>query len=126
QRRQQDREAHLQQTARTSLDDLFERIKKGEAKELPIIIKADGQGTAEALRTSLEKLGTEEVQVNVIHTGVGGITETDVNLAIASGAIIIGFHVRPDAAARRAAERENVDIRLYRVIYEAIDDVRDA
>lgn len=126
QRRQQDRDAHLQQTARTSLDDLFERIKKGEAKELPIIIKADGQGTAEALRTSLEKLGTEEVQVNVIHTGVGGITETDVNLAIASGAIIIGFHVRPDAAARRAAERENVDIRLYRVIYEAIDDVRDA
>lgn len=109
-----------------SLDDLFERIKEGEVKELNMIIKADVQGSVEAVRQALEGLGTDEVRVNVIHGAAGGISETDVNLAAASNAVIIGFNVRPDTTARRVAELENVDIRTYRVIYHAIDDVKSA
>nr|WP_211230015.1 translation initiation factor IF-2 [Desulfovirgula thermocuniculi] len=111
---------------RVSLDDLFRQIKEGQVKELRIIIKADVQGSAEALKQALERLSTEEVKVSIIHQGVGAITETDIMLASASNAIIIGFNVRPDVNARRVAEREKVDIRLYRVIYEAIDDVKKA
>ena len=109
-----------------SLDDLFSQIKEGNVKELPIIVKADVQGSVEAVRTSLEKLSNEEVMVKVIHGGVGAINESDVSLAAASNAIVIGFNVRPDAVAKSIGEREKVDIRLYRVIYQAIDDVEAA
>jgi len=105
---------------------LFKQIKEGEVKDLNIIIKADVQGSIEALRQSLQKISNEEVRVNPIHGGVGAITETDVMLASASNAIIIGFNVRPDTNARRAAEKEKVDLRLYRVIYNAIEDVKAA
>lgn len=111
---------------RVSLDDLFRQIQEGQVKELRIIIKADVQGSAEALKQALERLSTSEVKVSIIHQGVGAITETDIMLASASNAIIIGFNVRPDVNARRVAEREKVDIRLYRVIYDAIDDVKKA
>ncbi|MDQ0286649.1 translation initiation factor IF-2 [Desulfofundulus luciae] len=111
---------------RVSLDDLFNQIKEGQVKELRVIIKADVQGSAEALKQALERLSTEEVKVNIIHQGVGAITETDIMLASASNAIIIGFNVRPDVNARRVAEKEKVDIRLYRVIYDAIEDVKAA
>jgi len=113
-------------TSKVSLDDLFNQIKEGQVKELSIIIKADVQGSVEALKSSLEKLSTEEVKVNIIHGGVGAINETDIMLASASNAIVIGFNVRPDANARKAAENEKVDVRLYRVIYEAIDDIKAA
>ena len=109
-----------------SLDDLFSQIKEGNVKELPIIVKADVQDSVEAVRTSLEKLSNEEVMVKVIHGGVGAINESDVSLAAASNAIVIGFNVRPDAVAKSIGEREKVDIRLYRVIYQAIDDVEAA
>jgi len=109
-----------------SLDDLFSQIKAGNVKELPIIVKADVQGSVEAVKQSLMKLSNEEVVVKVIHGGVGAINESDVNLASASNAIIIGFNVRPDATAKSTAEREKVDIRLYRVIYQAIEDVEAA
>jgi len=111
---------------RISLDDLFKQIKEGQVKELPVVIKADVQGSVEALKQSLERLSNEEVKVNIIHGGVGAITETDIMLASASNAIIIGFNVRPDINARRVAESEKVDIRMYRVIYDAIEDVRAA
>ncbi|MGF7186020.1 translation initiation factor IF-2 [Desulfitispora alkaliphila] len=109
-----------------SLDDLFKQVGEGNIKDLNIIIKGDVQGSVEALRQSLEKLDTDEVRVSIIHTGVGNITETDVMLATASSAIIIGFNVRPDANTRKAAEKESIDIRLYRVIYDAIEDVKKA
>ena len=109
-----------------SLDDLFNQIKAGNVKELPIIVKADVQGSVEAVKQSLEKLSNEEVAVKVIHSGVGAINESDVSLAAASNAIIIGFNVRPDATAKSTAEHEKVDIRLYKVIYQAIDDVAAA
>ena len=109
-----------------SLDDLFTQIKAGNVKELPIIVKADVQGSVEAVKQSLTKLSNEEVVVKVIHGGVGAINESDVTLAAASNAIIIGFNVRPDATAKSTAEREKVDIRLYRVIYQAIEDVEAA
>lgn len=111
---------------RVSLDDLFKQIKEGQVKELNVIIKADVQGSVEALKQSLEGLSTEEVRVNIIHCGVGLISETDILLASASNAIIFGFNVRPDVNARRAAEQEKVDIRLYKVIYEMINDVKAA
>ncbi|NLN17979.1 MAG: translation initiation factor IF-2 [Firmicutes bacterium] len=111
---------------RTRLAELFNKIEDGEVKDLNIIVKADVQGTVEALTGSLEKLSDDRVRVNVIHAATGGITETDVALASASDAIIIGFNVRPEPDTRRAAEREGVDIRLYRVIYEAIDDIKAA
>ena len=109
-----------------NLDDLFDQIKAGNVKELPIIIKADVQGSVEAVKQSLYKLSNEEVAVNVIHSGVGAINESDVNLASASNAIIIGFNIKPDATAKSIAEQEKVDIRLYKVIYQAIEDIEAA
>ncbi len=111
---------------KVTLEDLFSRIQQGELKNLNIIVKADVQGSAEALKASLEKLTNEEVRVRVIHSGVGAINESDVMLAATSGAIIVGFNVRPDNAARDSAIRSNVDIRMYRVIYEAINEVEAA
>ena len=121
------RERMLEDTkARMSLDDLFSQIQSGNIKELPIIVKADVQGSVEAVKQSLVKLSNEEVVVKVIHGGVGAINESDVSLASASNAIIIGFNVRPDATAKATAERESVDVRLYKVIYNAIEDVQAA
>ncbi len=121
------REKLLEETkSRMSLDDLFSQIQAGNVKELNIIVKADVQGSVEAIRQSLVKLSNEEVVVKIIHGGVGAVNESDVTLASASNAIIIGFNVRPDATAKAIAERENVDIRLYRVIYNAIEDVEAA
>ncbi|MFZ5943660.1 MAG: translation initiation factor IF-2 [Bacillota bacterium] len=119
---------HEEITRRTkiSLDDLFAQIKKGDVKDLNIVLKADVQGSIEAIKQSLEKLSNEEVRVNIIHSGVGGIKETDVMLATASNAIIIGFNVRPDTNAKKASEKEDIDIRTYRVIYDAIEDVKAA
>ncbi len=121
------RERMLEETkSRMSLDDLFSQIQSGNIKELPIIVKADVQGSVEAVKQSLVKLSNEEVVVKVIHGGVGAINESDVSLASASNAIIIGFNVRPDATAKTTAEREGVDMRLYKVIYNAIEDVQAA
>ena len=123
----QDKERLLEETrARMSLDDLFSRIQAGNVKELDIIVKADVQGSVEAVKQSLEKLSNEEVVVKVIHGGVGAINESDVSLAAASSAIIIGFNVRPDPQAKSTAEQEGVDVRLYKVIYNAIEDVEAA
>ena len=112
--------------AKLSLDDLFSQIQEGNLKELPIIVKADVQGSVEAVKQSLLKLSNEEVVVKVIHGGVGAINESDVSLAATSNAIIIGFNVRPDAMAKQMAEQEGVDLRLYKVIYQAIEDVEAA
>ena len=120
------KEDEIKANSKVSLDDLFERIKEGEIKELDIVVKADVQGTIEALKASLEKIKNDEVKVAVIHSGVGAINESDVSLASAANALIIGFNVRPDANARKAAETEKVDIRTYRVIYDAINDVEAA
>lgn len=111
---------------RISLDDLFKQIREGQTKELNIVLKADAQGSVEAIKQALESLSTSEVRVNIIHSGVGLISETDILLASASRAIILGFNVKPDINARRAAETEKVDIRTYRVIYDAINDVKAA
>ena len=108
---------------KVSLDALFDQIKAGELKDLPIVLKADVQGSVEAVRDSLQKIQNEEVQVKVIHAGVGAINESDINLAIASNAIVIGFDVKPDSTAKDIAERENVDVRLYNIIYKAIEDI---
>ncbi len=120
------REQDFRQARRLTLDDISKQIKDGEIRELPIIVKADVDGSAEALSDSLMKLSTNEVAVRVIHKGVGGISEADVMLALASKAIIIGFHVRPHLKARQLAQLENVDIRLYSIIYDAINDVKNA
>ena len=112
--------------SKMSLDDLFNQIQEGNLKELGIVVKADVQGSVEAIKQSLVKLSNEEVVVKIIHGGVGAINESDVTLAAASNAIIIGFNVRPDATAKETAEREGVDVRLYRVIYNAIEDVESA
>lgn len=121
------KERLLEETkAKMSLDDLFSQIQSGNVKELDIIVKADVQGSVEAVKQSLEKLSNEEVVVKTIHGGVGAINESDVILASASNAIIIGFNVRPDATAKATAEREGVDVRLYKVIYNAIEDVEAA
>jgi translation initiation factor IF-2 len=109
-----------------SLDDLFARIKEGEVKELAVIIKADVQGSAEALRGAVEKLSTDAVKLRVIHSGVGAITETDIMLASASRAIVMGFNIRPEPKAATLAEREGIDVRLYTVIYDAIEDIKAA
>ncbi|WP_026889224.1 translation initiation factor IF-2 [Clostridium beijerinckii] len=111
---------------RVSLEDLYNQIKEGKVKELAIIVKADVQGSVEAIKQSLEKLSTDDVKVRVIHGGVGAITETDITLATASNAIVIGFNVRPDNNAAAQADRDGVDIKSYRIIYDAIDDVRSA
>ena len=116
----------IQSRAAVSLDALFDQIKQGEVKELNIIVKADVQGSVEAVKQSLTKLSNEEVRVNCIHGGAGGVTESDVMLAAASNAIIVGFNVRPDNGALSSAKQNNVDIRLYRVIYHAIDEIEAA
>jgi len=125
-RKQQAVQAHRNETARVSLDTLFEQMKQGEMKELNVIVKADVQGSVEALTAALQKIDVEGVNINVIHTGVGAINESDVTLASASNAIIIGFNVRPDNNAKRAAETEKVDIRLHRIIYKAIEEIESA
>ena len=112
--------------SKMSLDDLFNQIQEGNLKELDIVVKADVQGSVEAIKQSLLKLSNDEVVVKIIHGGVGAINESDVILASASNAIISGFNVRPDATAKDIAEREGVDLRLYRVIYNAIEDVEAA
>lgn len=111
---------------RVTLDDLFKQIQEGEVKDLNLILKADVQGSVEAVQDALNKLSLEEVQIKIIHTGVGAINESDIMLASASNAIVIGFNVRPDANARKLAEQDQVDVRLYRIIYEAIEDIKNA
>lgn len=125
-RQQKLREQQMKSSKNVSLEDLYSQIKEGKVKELNIIVKADVQGSAEAMKQSLEKLSTEEVKVRVIHAGVGAITETDITLATASKAIIIAFNVRPETSAAMLADKEGVDIKNYRVIYNAIDDVKAA
>jgi translation initiation factor IF-2 len=125
-RREQRRRKELAGTSKVSLENILEKIREGEVKELKIVLKADVQGSAEALRDALGALTTEQVKVEVISSGVGGITETDVNLAKAGGAIIVGFHVRPAGKAAQLAEQESVEIKLYDIIYEALDDVKKA
>jgi translation initiation factor IF-2 len=126
-RQRLEREAQNRRTARGgTLEDFSRALKEGEVSTLRIIIKADQGGPAEALADALAQLGTGEVRVDVVHRGVGAITESDILLAKASGAIVLGFHVRPDSNARAAAEREQVDVRTYRIIYEAVEDVRNA
>lgn len=125
-RKEKQRQAQLQSKQTVSLDELFSQIQEGNVKELNIIVKADVQGSVEAVKQSLSRLSNDEVKVKTIHGGVGAITETDVMFASASNAIIIGFNVRPQPAAQALAERDNVEIRLYRVIYNAIEDVEAA
>ncbi len=125
-RYQQKRRRELAATGKVSLEGLMEKIQEGKAEELKVVLKADVHGSAEALREALTKQSTDKVEVNVISFGVGGITESDVNLAKAGGAIIVGFHVRPAGKAAKIAEQEGVDIKIYDIIYEAIDDVRMA
>lgn len=126
QRRQEAKAAVARPAAKVSLEDLFSQIQEGQIKHLNIIVKADVQGSAEAVRASLEKLSNEEVRVQVIHSAVGAINESDILLASTSDAIIVGFNVRPDSAARDSAERAGVDVRLYRVIYECIEEIETA
>ncbi len=125
-RQSKQREIDLAKSSKVSLDQLFARMQEGAVEELPVIIKADVQGSVEAVRDALEKLSTAACRLNVIHTGVGGVSESDVTLATASNAIILGFNVRPEAKAKTLAENEKVDIRFYSVIYDAVNDVRDA
>ena len=126
QRKQEAKEEVFKQYQKVTLDNLFSQISEGEVKELPIIVKADVQGSVEAVKQSLEKISNDEVKVKVIHGGVGAISESDVMLATASNAIIVGFNVRPDPVAKENAEREGVDLRTYRVIYDAIEEIQTA
>ena len=126
QRKQEMQETKFNQVVKVSLDNLFSQIDEGNMKELPIIVKADVQGSVEAVKQSLEKLSNDEVRVKVIHGGVGAVNESDVMLANASNAIIVGFNVRPDAGAVASAQQQEVDIRLYRVIYQAIEEIESA
>ena len=126
QRKQAAKDAAANAMQKVTLDNLFARMQEGEMKELPLIVKADVQGSAEAVKASLEKLTNEEVRVRVIHTGAGAINESDVLLASTAGAIIVGFNVRPDAGAQASAQRTAVDMRFYRVIYDAIDEIESA
>ncbi len=125
-RREARRKKELAGTSKVSLENILEKIREGAVKELKIVLKADVQGSVEALKDALMRLSTEQVKVDVISTGVGGITESDVNLAKAGNAIIVGFHVRPAGKAQQLAEQESVDIKLYEIIYEALDDVKKA
>ena len=125
-RKEKIKEEHIKSRSVVSLDALFDQIKEGEVKDLNIIVKADVQGSVEAVKQSLTKLSNEEVRVNCIHGGVGGVTESDVMLAAASNAIIVGFNVRPDNGALSSAKQNDVDIRLYRVIYHAIEEIEAA
>ena len=126
QRKQAQKDAAARAMQKVTLDNLFAKMQEGEMKELPLIVKADVQGSAEAVKASLEKISNEEVRVRVIHAGVGAINESDILLASTSGAIIVGFNVRPDAAAQASGHRSNVDMRFYRVIYDAIDEIEAA
>ena len=126
QRKQAAKDAAANAMTKVTLDNLFARMQEGEMKELPLIVKADVQGSAEALKASLEKISNEEVRVKVIHTGVGAINESDILLASTAGAIIVGFNVRLDAGAQASAQRSEVDMRFYRVIYDAIDEIEAA
>ena len=126
QRKQEAKEEVFKQYQKVTLDNLFSQISEGEVKELPIIVKADVQGSVEAVKQSLEKISNDEVKVKVIHGGVGAVSESDVMLATASNAIIVGFNVRPDPVAKENAEREGVDLRTYRVIYDAIEEIQTA
>ncbi len=125
-RQERERQSKLEEQRATSLDQLFSQMKEGEAQTVNIVIKADVQGSMEALRDSLTKLATDEVKVVIVASGVGGITESDANLAVTSNAILLGFNVRADAAARRVVEEKGLDLRYYSVIYELIDDVKKA
>jgi translation initiation factor IF-2 len=125
-RRAKQRESELATTSKVSLEDLYSQIQAGGVKELKLVLKADVQGSVEAIRDALMRLGTDEVRLTVIHSSVGGITESDVLLAAASNAIVIGFNVRPESKAAELAGREGVDIRLYNIIYEVVSDIRDA
>jgi len=125
-RRGKQREATMVKTAKVSLEDLYQQIQAGDVKELRVVIKADVQGSVEALSEALTRLSTDEVRLNVLHASVGGITESDVLLASASNAVVIGFNIRPEPKATEVAEREGVDVRLYTVIYDALNDVHDA
>ena len=125
-RRDSRRKKELAGTAKVTLENILERIKEGAVKELKVVLKADVQGSAEAVRASLIGLSTEQVKVDVIYAGVGGITESDINLAKAGNAIVVGFHVRPAGKAAQLAEQESVDVKLYDIIYEALDDVKKA
>ncbi len=120
------KEEHFNAQTKVTLDNLFDQMKQGEVKELKIIVKADVQGSVEAVRQSLEKLSNEEVRVNIIHGAVGAVNESDVMLASASNAIIVGFNVRPDATASANAERDGVDMRMYRIIYDCIEEIESA
>ena len=126
QRKQENKDAMIGVPKKVSLEDLFAQIQQGEIKDFNIIVKADVQGSAEAVKASLEKLTNDEVRVRVIHSAVGAISESDVMLAATSGALIVGFNIRPDNAARDYAARANVDIRLYRVIYDCINEIEAA
>ncbi|MBQ4098011.1 MAG: translation initiation factor IF-2, partial [Clostridia bacterium] len=125
-RKNKERENMIKASQTVTLDDVFNKIAEGEMKWLNLIVKADVQGSVEAVKQSLEKLSNSEVKVNVIHAAAGAIKESDIMLAESSKAIIIGFNVRPDANAKQIAERSGVDVKLYRVIYEAIEDVEKA
>jgi translation initiation factor IF-2 len=125
-RHDQRRKKELAGSSRVSLENILDKIKSGEVKEVKIVLKADVQGSIEAVANALTRLTTETVGVNVISTGVGGITESDVSLAKASAAVVVGFNVRPAGKAQQLAEQEGVDIKLYQVIYDAIDDVKKA
>src|SRR6476660_9683174 len=125
-RRETRRKKELAGSSRVSLENILDKIKSGEVKEVKIVLKADVQGSVEAVANALTRLSTETVGVNVISTGVGGITESDVGLAKASSAVVVGFNVRPAGKAQQMAEQEGVDIKLYQVIYDAIDDVKKA
>jgi translation initiation factor IF-2 len=125
-RKEKQRAEHLHSSNKVSLEDLYSQIQEGKVKELGVIVKADVQGSVEAVKQSLEKLSTDNVKLRVIHGAVGAITETDVILATASNAIIIGFNVRPDVNASNVAEKEKVDIKTYRIIYDAIEDIKAA
>ena len=126
QRKQAAKDAAANAMQKVTLDNLFARMQEGQMKELPLIVKADVQGSAEAVKASLEKISNEEVRVRVIHTGVGAINESDILLASTAGAIVVGFNVRPDAGAQASAQRTAVDMRFYRVIYDAIDEIESA
>ena len=126
QRKQAAKDAIAAAQQKVTLDNLFAKMQEGEMKELPLIVKADVQGSAEAIKASLEKISNEEVRVRVIHAGVGAINESDILLATTAGAIIVGFNVRPDAGAQASAQRTNVDMRFYSVIYDAIDEIEAA
>jgi translation initiation factor IF-2 len=126
QRKQRIKDAAAKLTQKVTLDNLFAKMQEGEMKELNLIVKADVQGSAEAVKASLEKLNNEEVRVRVIHAGVGAINESDILLASTANAIVVGFNVRPNDAAQAAAKRDHVDMRMYRVIYDAIDEIESA